>query len=148
MGRNMEFPIGALLDNEHEIETPVRTMSKAEIEEAARRFIEANLEITDSATLYVHLKQIEYAVKIGLEHLKDQAFDSLGERMDGLTSGEFLGHAVAICYPNEWHYSPTVNDLKEQHKKELAGLQEQERQIGVARQIHGKGRITVTLKEK
>ena len=144
----MEFSIGDLFDNQYEVETPVRTMGKAEIEEAVRRFIQINLDTTDLATLYVYLKQMEFAVKTGIEHLKEQAFDSLGQQLGGLSSGKFLGHDVVISYPGEWNYSPAVDSLKERHKKELGGLQEQERQMGMARRVHGKGRITVTLRER
>jgi hypothetical protein len=148
MGRNMELSISDLLDNEHEIESPVCAMGKAEIEEIVRKFIETNLEITDSGTLYLHLKQLEYAIKTGIEQLKEQAFNSLGEHLGGASSGKLFGHDVSIAYPNEWHYSSAVDDLKERQKKELAGLQNQERQIGIARQVQGKGRITITLREK
>lgn len=148
MGRNMEFSIGEIFDHEYEIESPICTMGKAKIEEAVRKFIETNLENTDSGTLYLHLKQLEYAIKTGIEQLKEQAFNSFGEHLSGASSGKLFGHDVAIAYPNEWHYSAAVEELKERQKKELAGLQEKEREIGIARQVQGKGRITITLRER
>jgi hypothetical protein len=121
--------------------------SKAEIEELVQKFIEDRLAYTDSGSLYVFMKQLEYAIKTGIEHLKDGAFDSLGEHLGGLSSGKFLSHDVVISYPNEWHYSQAVDNLKEVQKKELTQLQEQEKQNNIARRVQGKGRITVTLRD-
>ncbi|MEO5929175.1 MAG: hypothetical protein ABIR47_04530 [Candidatus Kapaibacterium sp.] len=122
-------------------------IGKAGIEEAVRKFIELNLEQTDSRTLYIYLKQMEYAIKTSIDQVKDRAFDSFGEYLGGATSGKVMGHNVVITYPNEWHYSSAVDDLKGKQKKELAALQEKEKAEKIARQIPGKGRITVTLRE-
>jgi hypothetical protein len=123
------------------------TSSKADLENWIREFIRTNLEYVDSGTLYIHLKEIEYAIKQGIENLKEQAFTSLGEQLGGLNSGRLLGHQVSISYPNEWHYSPAVDKLKENQKKTLTELQEREKREKIAKQIQGQGRITVTIRD-
>ncbi len=125
-----------------------RSLCKAEIEDLMRRFIEANLEHTDSGTLYIYLKQLEYAVKAGIENLKEQAFENLGYQLSGATSGKLMGHDVSICYPQEWHYSQAVEGLKERQKIELGRLQDDEKASGIAKQSPGKARLTVTLRER
>ena len=144
MRDNVELSIGDPLGNE--LEPSMCRMGKVEIEEGVRKFIDANLEHSDSSTLYLYLKQLEYAIKIGIEQLKEQAFDSIGKHLGGSSSGKLFGHDVVIAYPNEWHYGPSVEELKERQKEELAALQKQERTIGIARQVQGKGRITITLR--
>lgn len=123
-----------------------RSYSKKEIEEIIVQIIERYLEETDSGTLYIFFKQLEYGVKIGVEYLKEQAFDSLGHHLGGLTSGKIQGHEVVISYPREWQFSDAVEDLKEQQKKELAELQDIEKASGIARQVMGKEKITVTIR--
>jgi hypothetical protein len=124
-----------------------RSQGKAEIEEMVRRFIDANLEIMDSGTLYIYLKQLEYGIKVGIENLTEQAFEALGYQLGGSTCGKFLGHDIILAYPQEWHYSPAVDSLKNQQKQALVILQDQEKAAGIAKQIPGKARLTVTLKE-
>ncbi|MDB5034650.1 MAG: hypothetical protein JWQ98_1891 [Chlorobi bacterium] len=123
------------------------SIGKAEIEESVRKFIEYHLVHTDSGTLYIYFKQLEYAVKTGIENLKDPAFDSLGKLLGGATSGKILGHEIVLAYPNEWHYSPAVDALKNRQKLEIVGLQNEEKIAGIAKQIPGKARLTITLKE-
>jgi hypothetical protein len=125
-----------------------RSLCKAEIEDMMRRFIETNLEYTDSGTLYIYLKQLEYAVKMGIENLKDQAFDSLGGLLGGLSSGKYLGQDVTLSYPQEWHYSSAIDNLKSRQKIELGALQDEEKATGVAKQIPGKARLSITLRER
>jgi hypothetical protein len=137
-----------VLNGDDEQELVRRSFSKIEIEEAVRAFIERHLEHTDSGTLYLFVKQIEYAVKIALEALKEGAFDSIGRQLDGLISGKVGGHTVVISYPYEWQYSPAVDELKEQQKQDLSELQDREKVEGVAKQVPGKGRIVVTLREE
>lgn len=124
------------------------TFCKWEIEERMKKFIAANLEYTDSGSLYICLKQLEYAVKVGVENLKEQAFEALGNELGGLTSGKFLGQDVSICYPQEWHYTKAVECLRERQKTELARLQDEEKASGAARQIPGKARLTITLRDR
>lgn len=124
-----------------------RSCSKAEIERATQDFIHESLEEMDSGTLFVLLKQMKYAAEHGIEQLKEQAFNSIGDWLGGLSTGEMLGHGVAICYPKEWHYSSAVDELKEQQKEELSRLQDREKREGVAKQMMGKGRLTVSLRE-
>lgn len=133
-------------DNEQELVS--QSFSKIEIEEAVRAFIERNLEYTDSGVLYLFVKQIEYAVKIALEALKEGAFDAIGWQLDGLTSGKVGGHAVVISYPYKWQYSTAADELKERQKRELVELQEEEKKGGIAKQVSGKGRIVVTLRDE
>jgi hypothetical protein len=152
----METSIGSLLTtmngqvaDQGEVQVlRFRSLNKAEIEVEVQRFIETGLEQSDSGTLYVFMKQLEYAIKTSIEHLKDGAFNSLGEHLGGLSSGRFLGHDVSISYPSEWHYSQAVETLKETQKKELTQLQDQEKQNNTARRVQGKGRITVTLRDQ
>lgn len=125
-----------------------RSFSKVELEEIVRAFIEEHLEHTDSGVLYLFLKQLEYAVKVGIEALKEGAFDSIGYRLAGEASGTVNGHAVVISYPHEWQYSPAVDELKEKQKQELSELQEQEKREGAAKQVAGKGRITIALRDE
>lgn len=87
-------------------------------------------------------------MKVGLEALKDSAFNAIGQQLGGPTSGKLYDQVVEISYPNEWHYSSAVDELKEQHKRVLVDLQEQEKIEGIANQVTGKGRIVVTLREK
>lgn len=143
------FDILTVNPNETQADTdPIaHTFSKAEIEEKVRCYINDHLESMDSAMLYVHLKELEYAVKTAIEALKDQAFDSAGQYLEGATSGKVNGHSIAISYPNEWHYTKAVEALKERQKKELAKYQAEERESGTAKQLPGKGRITITLRE-
>lgn len=136
-----------LIENDDE-QGLMRSLSKAEIELVVRDFIDLRLETTDSGVLFLLFKQAEFAIKMGLEALKKSAFDALGQHLGGMTSGTLYGHVVSISYPREWSYSPAVEGLKEQHKKQLAELQEQEKTEGVARQVLGKGRIVVTLRDR
>lgn len=122
-----------------------RSFSKVEIEELVRVFIERHLEHTDSGRLYLAFKELEYAVKVGLEALKEDAFDAIGRQLEGEISGKLLGHGVAISYPYEWCYSSEVEELKDRQKRELTELQERERDGGIAKNVPGKGRITVVL---
>lgn len=131
-------------DDEQEIIS--RSFSKVELEEIVRVFIARNLEHTDSGVLYLFFKGLEYAVKVGIEALKEGAFDSIGYRLGGEASGTVNGCAVVISYPKEWQYSAAVDELKERQKRELVELQEQEKSDGVAEQVAGKGRIVVTLR--
>lgn len=139
-------------DDEHEPGIPLefltRPYSKKEIEEMVQNFINTYLEQTDSGTLYIFFKQVEYGVKIGVDYLRDQAFDSFGYYLGGALSGKVQGHDVLISYPREWRYSSVVYDLRERQKEELAEIQEYEKAAGIAKQVPGKGKITVTLRGK
>lgn len=122
-----------------------RSASKTEIEERVKEFLEAFQDKVDSGTIFVALKQLEFAVETALNQLKDDAFMSLGSKFQGLSSGSLLDHKVSICYPSEWIFSPKVETLKEAQKKELKEQMEIEKMTGIARKAQGKGRITVTL---
>jgi|GEM_PF-2589439 len=152
MGRGSDFPFTPdtattyLADDPLLAELTTRSCSKTEIEDLVQRFIEEGLEFTDSGSLFLLLKQLKYAAEHGIEQLKEHAFNALGEQLGGLQSGDVMGHEVLISYPREWHYSPAVDDLKEQQRQTLVALQDREKEEGVAKQMPGRGRITITLR--
>jgi hypothetical protein len=115
-----------------------RSFTKMEIEEAVRSCIERHLEYTDSGRLYLAFKELEYVVKVGREALKEGAFDSIGWQLEGETSGNLLGHGVEISYPYEWHFSPSVEELKDRQKRELRELQERGRPTALRARHRGR----------
>jgi hypothetical protein len=144
---------GELLDGETmtklvESMIGIQSLSKAEIEKIMQGLIMIALDYVNSSDLFIYLKQVEYGVKFAMNDLKERAFDALGYQLGGATSGLVLGVEVSISYPNEWHYGSLVADLKERQKEELRELQEYEKAHGIAHQVPGKGRITITLRDK
>lgn len=125
----------------------VRFMSKGEIEEAIKKYVERKLEETDSGTIYIYLKLMEYGIKEAIENLKPQAFDALGQHLEGVSSGKFLGHHVSMSYPVKWLYTEKLRDLEEKWELKLKQMKEKERVKGKAARVTYEGRITVTLKE-
>ena len=97
---------------------------------------------------YVFLKQLEYAVKTGLETLNGPAFEKVCSDFRGEMKGTVLGHDVKLTWPEKWEYSPAVKALKDQQKLDLEALQAQEKAQGLAHKESGKGIITVTIRSK
>jgi hypothetical protein len=120
---------------------------KVECESAIANTVNYLLERESAATTYIRLKQLEYAVSAALSNLKEDAFNSVGESLGGLASGELDGHVVSISYPKVTTYSPAVAALKEQQAKTLKALQAVEIAEGLATVELGKGVLTVKLRD-
>ena len=125
---------------------PSKGLDRSQIESRVESWIAGALEVTSSAELYVYVKQMEFAVKLALEHLKVPAFDAIGRELGGAMEGGLLGHRVRLSYPREWIYSEKIAALKERQKLELKSAELAEQASGEAQRLDKLGVITVTLK--
>ncbi len=125
---------------------PPKGLDRAQIESRVAEWLAGALEAASSAELYVFVKQMEFAVKLALERLKEPAFDAIGRQLGGLSEGDLLGHRVRLSYPREWVYSENIAALKERQKLELKSAELAEQASGTAQRIDRLGVITVTLK--
>ena len=125
---------------------PPKGLDRAQIESRVAEWLACALEAASSAELYVFLKQMEFAVKLALERLKEPAFDAIGRQLGGLMEGDLLGHRVRLSYPREWMYSEKIAALKERQKLELKSAELAEQASGTAKRIDRLGVTTVTLK--
>lgn len=148
MGNDIVSTVNGILGPSDNCIARTYPRTKEQIERQVTDFIDEQLDHFESGQLYVHFKQLEFAIKTGLEYMREIAFDSIGYLLGGFTSGIIFGHHVAIAYPQKWVYSEAVEELKERFKNELTVLLEIEKANGTAIQIPGPGRITVTLKGK
>lgn len=128
-----------------EVIIPLKSMSKTEIEHSVRNWLQMVIVSNDPPEAYVHLKQMEEAVKKGIEILKEQAFNATGDRFRGQMSGTILGHQVKLSYPEKWQYSVAVKRLELQQKLVMDALKAKERAEGIATKEPGKGIIAITL---
>lgn len=128
-----------------EVIIPLKSMGRAEIEYSVREWLENLLKANDPPEAYVHLKQMEEAVKKGIEILKEEAFNATANRFRGSMSGEILGHQVRFTYPEKWEYSVAVKRLELQQKLDMDALKAEERAKGIAVKQPGKGVISITL---
>lgn len=148
MDNNIVSTVNGILGPSNECIARTYSQTKEQIEKLVKDFIDDQLQYFESADLYVHFKQLEHAIKTGLDYLKKWAFDSIGQYLGGVPSGRIFGHHVAISYPHQWEYSGAVEELKSKQKTEMVILQETEKATGLAKKVQGAGRITVTLTEK
>jgi hypothetical protein len=125
---------------------PLKGLDRSQIESRVEAWIAGALEVTSSAELYVYVKQMEFAVKLALERLKEPAFDAIGRQLGGVMEGGLLGHRVRLSYPREWIYSENVAALKERQKLGLKSAELTEQASGAAKRIDRLGVITVTLR--
>ena len=125
---------------------PLKGLDRSQIESLVESWVAVALEVTSSAELYVYVKQMEFAVRLALERLKEPAFDAIGRQLGGVMEGGLLGHKVRLSYPREWIYSEKIAALKERQKLELKSAELAEQASGAATRLDRLGVITVTLR--
>ena len=133
-------------EREKVLPLPLKGLDRSEIESRVESWIAGALEVTSSAELYVYVKQMEFAVRLAIERLKEPAFDAIGRHLGGAMEGGLLGHKVRLSYPREWIYSERIAALKERQKLELKSAELAEQASGEAKRLDRLGVITVTLK--
>ena len=126
---------------------PLRSMSKTEIDERAEFWLNDQLEVYDSASLWCFIKQMELAADALKAKLKTAAFDSIAKELGGSMKGEILGHDVSLSLPKRWVYSESLSAMVEQQKRDLKAAQATEQANGSAYQIPDEPRITVKIRE-
>ena len=124
---------------------PLKSMTKQEIEDRTKIWLVEKLSQYETPEMYVHLKQMEEAIKKAIEIIKEQAFNATATRYRGVNGGEVLGHKVKLTWPEKYEYSVAVKRLELQQKLEMDALKAQERADGIATKHPTKGVISVTI---
>ena len=120
--------------------------SEVEIQKQCEDGLNHALETESPINLYLHLKQLEFAVKVMLEQVNPLAAISFLEHSKGDMSGVIGGHRIAVYNKGTWHYSSEIDKLKERQKAELKSRQLSEQASGEAIQIiNDKPELRTTL---
>lgn len=144
--RDLPERVGEVVDEA--LSLPLQSLTKREIDFEVDRWLESVTNLHSDSDTFVFLKQMEQAVKTGIEKMKERAFNAFSNGFRGEMKGVVLGHEVKLTYPEIWVYSPAVKALQDQQKLELEALQAEEKAKGLANKEPQLGRITVTLRTK
>jgi len=125
---------------------PGGALSKLEIVGRVGEWLEGVMLDEDPSPVYVHLKQLELAVKTAIEKLNEAAFNDAGMKLGGSPSGTIAGQKVELSYPKRWEYSPAILALVEEQKTALDVAKQREQLDGLAKHVTGSGVIRVTIK--
>lgn len=124
---------------------PATHLTRTIIEVGVEEWLNNELLVSDAATAFLKLKQLEYALEVAMKKLKPLAFNSIGEKLGGAMSGVLFGHSIQMYYPSSWVYSPAIKELVEHQKTALEIAQLNEQQEGKAHKIDGNGVLKITL---
>ena len=120
--------------------------SEVEIQKQCEDALNHALETEPAIHLYLHLKQLEFAVKVMLEQVNPLAATSFLEHSKGEMSGVIGGHRIAVYNKGTWHYSSEIDKFKERQKADLKSRQLSEQASGEAVQIiNDKPELRTTL---
>lgn len=125
---------------------PVHIMGKAEIEQTFLANLNTALSQVTAPQLYLALKQIEYAVEVGLNNLKPVAVEAFRAVADGKKSADIGGHRVEVKDLFDYNYGDEYNERKEKQKAELAVLKAQAEAAEIVVKTPRTTTIAVTLK--